>query len=122
MNGSKPKRQTMTATLDCGTCHGCCHQWVMIQPDDDTSGLILDHSMPFPALARRKDGACVHLDPLLGCTVYERRPAICRAFHCGLWFRGLPPDLIREIELAGDRHDKDMLRSGRLHAQKNGAP
>jgi Fe-S-cluster containining protein len=32
-------------------------------------------------LQRRSDGACVHLGER-GCTVYERRPAVCRTFDC----------------------------------------
>ena len=35
-------------------------------------------------LARRSDtGACVYLDPQTGCTIYERRPNMCRGFPYG---------------------------------------
>jgi len=29
---------------------------------------------------------CVHCAPESGCTIYDRRPEICRSFHCG-WLR-----------------------------------
>lgn len=41
------------------------------------------------ALARDEDGACVYLGPS-GCTIYERRPLLCRSFDCRKHYLMLP--------------------------------
>jgi Fe-S-cluster containining protein len=57
------------------------------------------HEVPHPLtgepawmLAHKPNGDCVYLGEVNGvgrCTIYERRPAICRAFDCGLAFAKL---------------------------------
>lgn len=75
----------------CNGCTACCKGdaiWLHPELGDDPSqyetveyhhpltgetGLILEH---------KQDGSCVYLDRDIGCTIYEKRPAICREFDC----------------------------------------
>jgi Fe-S-cluster containining protein len=108
----------VSAQIDCGTCHGCCHQTVVITPQDG-EGWDLDPTASAPTLRRREDGSCVYLDAtsVNGCSVYERRPAVCRKFHCGKWFDWIDLDMKIAITMRGSDADREMLASGRRHAQ-----
>jgi Fe-S-cluster containining protein len=109
----------VSAAIDCGSCHGCCHQIVLIMPSDKPppAGWRLDVGAPMSILERKPSGACTYLDPMIGCTIYQNRPAICREFHCGEWFKGTTADLKREILLAGSKADREMLASGQKHGE-----
>lgn len=70
--------------LVCGGCTLCCHRMRVpivpnIDPDPGTyqTEIINGHTL----LAHRPNGDCVYLGPE-GCTIYERRPALCRRFDC----------------------------------------
>lgn len=107
-----------TVTLDCGPCRACCHQRVLLGDEDDWSAY--QHRDGF--LAQRADGGCIYLDDRLGCTIYERRPALCRVFHCGEWYRrfteGMPRPERRRLERdgRGDPQYLRMLTEGRRRA------
>ena len=98
----------------CGNCRGCCYQVVLLTPNDLKRGP-WDTVDEFGQLRRREDGACIYLDKMLGCTVYDRRPEMCRIFSCAGWYEQLTPDERREILLLGDQWDKEMLASGEKH-------
>lgn len=53
---------------------------VLIDPETGT---------PVFALAADERGACVYLGPS-GCTIYERRPLLCRSFDCRTYYLTLP--------------------------------
>jgi Fe-S-cluster containining protein len=44
---------------------------------------------PVFLLAATEDGACVYLGPA-GCTIYQRRPLLCRSFDCRKHYLTLP--------------------------------
>lgn len=102
------------AHVDCGACRLCCHhQRVLVTPGDpeelyDTES-VLDGK--FKLLRQRPDGSCIHLGPG-GCEVYENRPAICRAFDCGGWFRSWTRDERRQMSRQ-DPTVKALLERGR---------
>jgi Fe-S-cluster containining protein len=80
------------AQVPCNGCRLCCTgQLVLLFPDrgdDPAAYKTTERQTPYgPAyfLAQRPDGACVYLGAE-GCTIYARRPAVCRAFDCGKWF------------------------------------
>jgi hypothetical protein len=101
------------AILDCGSCQACCHQLVLLTDNDLTRGpWHTDPDAPAPMLQRQTDDSCIYLDPILGCTVYSRRPDMCRAFHCGRWFNTLTPTQRRDFELDSSA----LLRAGEKHA------
>lgn len=61
----------------------CCRLTVGLSTDDVKEGLLRwETHMPY-ALARARDGYCVHMDRgSCRCTVYEHRPIPCRAYDC----------------------------------------
>lgn len=69
----------------CAGCGKCCHLVVALDPlvDDVPQALTVEHD-GVPCMDQRGDGACVALDPATRlCTLYERRPQVCRDFQRG---------------------------------------
>ena len=81
--------------VPCNGCTLCCRGDVItLHPergDDpasyDTQKLTIPGSgIEVDILKKGPDGNCIYLGEG-GCTIYERRPAICRTFDCRDWFR-----------------------------------
>jgi len=82
-----------TATLPCGSCVLCCtdNQAVVLHPEDCDDprdyGTVIEAPHPlYPdrtiyMLPHKADGSCTFLGPF-GCSIYAKRPAICRTFDC----------------------------------------
>lgn len=80
-----------TETVNCNGCTLCCRrELVILVPGDDTSrypeAMIIDVPSPYGqpqtrVIPHRPDGACVYLG-MHGCTIYEKRPTMCRVFSC----------------------------------------
>lgn len=68
----------------CAGCGKCCHLLVELGPDDDVpEELVVEHS-GVRCLDQQGDGACMALDPETRlCTIYDRRPQVCRDFARG---------------------------------------
>lgn len=79
--------------LNCTGCNQCCHGPVMLHPalgDDyetyqteqvfDGEGRVVGRK-----LKQAPSGRCVYLAE--GCRIYDRRPALCRAFDCRVFAR-----------------------------------
>lgn len=82
----------MDRLVECGTCTACCRAGLgvrLVQADDlaafPVRAPVMDKSDPTIqvgwALPQRADGACHYLGDA-GCTVYEKRPHMCRGFDC----------------------------------------
>jgi hypothetical protein len=72
--------------VPCDGCVACCYaKRISVNPEKEPAErlavLQTVKDRNGVRLRRRRDGACVHLGPE-GCTVYEHRPTICRAFDC----------------------------------------
>ena len=98
--------RTPDAAVPCGGCKVCCvNENVPVLPEDGDPAAYLTRDAPpgllatfdflavFDApvskfLAQRPNGECVYLGDT-GCTIYPRRPSICRTFDCGAMFRTL---------------------------------
>lgn len=109
--------RTAEAVIDCGTCRACCHQVVVL--GDDESGYDAE-TISTPAgtirlLRRHPDGSCIYLTAA-GCSIYADRPACCRVFDCGAWFRGAPPKVRKALLRDGGQQEKRMWREGRRRA------
>jgi uncharacterized protein len=87
----------------CAGCGSCCHLVVELAPgvDDVPESLVVEHA-GVRCMEQRGDGACVALDPAtLLCTIYERRPQVCRSLKRGEslcrraidWYGSAPPAL-----------------------------
>ncbi len=85
--------------MPCNSCTECCssNQGLVLHPDqgDDVESYqfrILGHrdtGDPVFALAADESGRCVYLGSN-GCTIYDRRPFLCRSFDCRQHYLILP--------------------------------
>ena len=85
--------------VPCEGCTECCssNQGLVLHPDhgDDVESYrfqVLGHrdtGDPVFALATDERGRCVYLGSN-GCTIYERRPFLCRSFDCRKHYLILP--------------------------------
>jgi len=84
--------------VPCNGCTECCRsgQGLFLHPEqgDDVAAyqtrIAADSSgNPVFLLATTPAGACVYLGPS-GCTIYERRPVLCRSFDCRKHYLMLP--------------------------------
>lgn len=68
----------------CVSCGNCCHLLVELSPRDDVPDVLVVEHGGLRCMEQRGDGACVALDPITRlCTIYERRPQVCREFRRG---------------------------------------
>jgi Fe-S-cluster containining protein len=79
----------MATNLDelpaCAGCGKCCHLLVELAPfeHDVPEALVVVHD-GLRCMDQHGDGACIALDPGTQlCTIYERRPQVCRDFERG---------------------------------------
>lgn len=77
--------------VDCDGCTICCRkELVLLTANDDpmafTTVEVINplNGQTAHAIPLKADGACHYLGDQ-GCTIYERRPEICRAFSCVGW-------------------------------------
>jgi Fe-S-cluster containining protein len=74
------------APIACSTCAACCCKLeVMVMGDDDIPlRLMAEDQWGGWVMHRLDDGWCVALDRnTMRCTIYARRPAICRDYEMG---------------------------------------
>lgn len=101
-----------TTEVPCGGCTECCksNQGLFLHPDkgDDVESyqhqVIADRAGNPVFLLATNHGACVYLGPS-GCTIYQRRPLLCRSFDCRKHYLMLP------------RQDRDNLVRLRLSSR-----
>lgn len=81
-----PNAKADTDTITCASCEACCCKLqVFVMAGDDVPDHFIDFDQWNAAVMRRaSDGWCAALsrDTLL-CTIYERRPAVCREYAMG---------------------------------------
>ncbi len=85
--------------VPCNTCIECCRskQALLLHPDqgDDVSSYQVtaaahpDTGALVYLLATKENGECIYLGPS-GCTIYLRRPLLCRTFDCRKHYLILP--------------------------------
>lgn len=124
-----PPESTVTPAASprtCGDCKACCNGWLAA----DILGQPMGNGV-----------ACRFLGPQ-GCTIYDRRPELCRSFVCGWLKPGSPfpehwrPDriglIIREglwvgqrcwlLQFAGADPSEEVLERMRQHTIATGEP
>jgi Fe-S-cluster containining protein len=71
--------------ISCAECAACCCRLeVLIVGDDVPERLVADNAWGGAVMHRLDDGWCAALDrQTLLCTIYGRRPGICRDFAAG---------------------------------------
>ncbi len=81
-----PPLAPASAPLLCTNCQACCCLLpVLLMPDDDPPAhLVVEDAHGLRVLAKGDDGWCVALDrDSFRCTIYSRRPQVCRDFAEG---------------------------------------
>lgn len=88
-----------TTTVKCDGCTECCRsgQGLVLHPEqgDDVNSYkhrVAGHragGSPVFVLATDDSGGCAYLGKR-GCTIYERRPVLCRSFDCRKYYLMLP--------------------------------
>lgn len=111
-----------SSSVPCGTCNLCCHGRVFLSPDEDATGLeVVVESAPMMGphagkklrrLATTASGVCVHLEHGK-CTVYERRPRICRQFDCREHYHLPSAERRRREALLTHPRDRAIIARGR---------
>jgi Fe-S-cluster containining protein len=104
---------------------------MVVLTDDDEPALYPEAvELPFPnpfgtglttwRIPFGRDGACVYLGPR-GCTIYARRPKMCRVFSCvgfvERWF-AQTGKAERRRALRGGAIDRDVIRAGLARQKK----
>ncbi len=88
----------------CAGCGRCCHQVVALVEGVDLvpETMVVEHDGE-RCMEQRGDGACVALDPVTKlCTIYDRRPSVCREFGRG-------GELCMQVLGRAARRDKAIL-------------
>ena len=70
--------------VPCNSCSACCrHHLVHLSAADEANLAAYDfRQVGTSRVLRLKDnGDCTHLGPG-GCTIYDKRPLVCRSFDC----------------------------------------
>lgn len=83
---SKPPATTHRASITCATCEACCCRLeVLLVGDDDVPPrFTAENHWGGWVMRRLADGWCAALDrDTLRCSIYTRRPGICRTFEVG---------------------------------------
>ncbi|WP_298800075.1 YkgJ family cysteine cluster protein [uncultured Devosia sp.] len=101
MTGQKSAR-----AVPCGECTICCRggEAITLHPEDGDVPAFYQTSLvrhpltgaPIQILKQKPDGSCIYLGAT-GCTIYERRPVICKAFDCRLFAKRIKGELRRKI-------------------------
>ncbi len=109
------------APLDCGSCSACCRgELIYLFPQDDLTGLDVDPDREVVnpvtgnlhrVLRQKPNGDCIHLEAGK-CSVYERRPAVCRTFDCGFAWEAMKHG-IGVMKLVFEDSHTPVLRAGR---------
>lgn len=103
------------STVVCAGCRLCCqgHTLVPLLPEygDKPETYTTQVALGVTALAMKPNGDCVYLGEG-GCTIYNRRPIICRKYDCAEHYRSMTRPQRREaVKLR--LITKEVLAAGR---------
>lgn len=124
-NGGARRPMVAFGDVVCNGCVACCRRenvLVSLQFGDDPGQFAIDREVRpgVFAVAAQPNGDCHYLDPKAGCTIYERRPAMCRSFDCRLE-ASRPTEERRELVQRG-LVAADVMRAGRERFLKLSPP
>ena len=95
---------TTTRLVPCGDCRACCERELLIlHPEHGDDPNEYDcRRLPDGRFALRQTPtlACIYLGES-GCTIWDRRPAVCREFDCRLFLEGDAAALFRAMSDPG---------------------
>jgi uncharacterized protein len=111
---------SVSRAVPCGTCTLCCkYEAIILHPEDGddftqyetTIGTNPFSGQPVHMLKQRKDGTCTYLGPF-GCSIYNRRPAICRSFDCRVLVKRIDETRARAL-IANGQMTQEVYDRGR---------
>jgi hypothetical protein len=114
------------AEVPCNGCTRCCqtNDLILVKEDfgDDPDSY---ETAPAPIgfgyermVAKAPNGDCIYLRRGVGCTIWERRPAVCKDFDCAGLAKALPrgslEDLVRRgvVTKAVVERGRELLKRG----------
>lgn len=113
-----------SSSVPCGSCVLCCRkQRVFMARDDDAVSLraVPEYNSATGKmgmrLPRKLNGDCAYLGDQ-GCTIYDRRPTVCRLYDCREHSK-LPSAERRSREAKFSPHDIEIVRHGRALAERS---
>lgn len=104
--GVKRAQKPPAVDVPCNGCTLCCNGEAIILNPEQGDRISAYHVQRWHGLWRlqlRPNGDCVYLGPS-GCTIWKRRPAMCRVFDC----RGL----VRQIDRDPDGYAARVAQRG----------
>jgi len=112
--------------IPCDGCTQCCkNDQVILRPEDGDDLSLYDWEPIASALYPGRTSAALKRDPVTGhcvylgetgCTIHDKRPAICRRYHCArtaLALEQIPRHMRKTLKRRGDVFDKALLERGR---------
>lgn len=123
IGGTNPKAKE--SSVACRSCTACCHQEAIILVATDDARLYPEAvtvNAPNPItgapvtvmIPHRPDGACIYLGSS-GCTIYDKRPKICRVFSCVEFAKDViarAPKAERKKDLKSGKLDREIWEAG----------
>ena len=84
------KERTLPGMVPCGRCTLCCQRELLYvhpelgdDPEDyETQEIDAGEGETVLALAQKPNGDCIYLERHKGCTIHDKRPAVCKKFDC----------------------------------------
>lgn len=104
-----------TKILPCNGCTACCQgDAIFMHPEegDDASQYKTEEYLGRIILAHKPNRDCIYLNRNTGCTIWERRPSVCRTLDCRILLK-LPFDkrgLASKGMLKAARRMKEKMR------------
>lgn len=108
------------ASVPCNGCTACCkRELIGLYPEqgdlaeryETVDAVNPLTGRPFKALAQKPDGDCVYLTER-GCSIHDKRPAICRAFDCRRFVRDLGTRADRRRAIKARQIDPAIVEAG----------
>ena len=106
---TEPQAPKAPSKVPCNGCTLCCYsQAIMLHPEKgDDPSLYQTREVDHPLTGKKvlmidhkADGSCVHLGAE-GCTVYDKRPVICRMYDCRKILLTMPRKILKELVAKG---------------------
>jgi Fe-S-cluster containining protein len=112
--------------LACGGCTACCeNDAVGIHPElgDNPKEYRAEIVGERLVLAHQDNGDCIYLERGKGCTIWNRRPALCREFDCRVFIERVSPEervLLRVRGMVTQEQIDAAFRMRRIHGPRGG--
>ena len=107
--------------VPCGKCTACCQgDAIFLHPEmgDDITQYKITFFEGRPVLQHKPNLDCIYLDRQKGCTIHDRRPAICQELDCRFTLK--MPKAKLQILLKHGLINKKVVKAARKLKKKYG--